>query len=135
MINFACETILLRETPRKLLKSLGPEISYFAVSCDFKGLRPALFRTSFATVRFPSVRQTYCFTEFIDSMNSVAGKEKKQVHVPRNRSSSVLCDGHLDYQRGLSRGAGLALFAKIAVGGGFQRICGLRIACVEPGKR
>jgi len=42
--------------PRKLLKSVGREISDFAVSCDFKGLRPILFRALFFAVRFP-IRQ------------------------------------------------------------------------------
>jgi hypothetical protein len=42
--NFACETFLLRQAPSKLLKSLAHEISVFAVSCDFKGLRPIFFR-------------------------------------------------------------------------------------------
>ena len=45
--NFACETILFREGPRKLLKLLGCEMSDFAVSCDFNGLRPVLFRSFF----------------------------------------------------------------------------------------
>jgi hypothetical protein len=50
--NFACETILFRQAPRKLLKSLGREIPDFAASCDFKGLRAILFRAFFAA-RFP----------------------------------------------------------------------------------
>ena len=36
--NFACETILFRLAPRKLLKSLVSEKSDFTVLCDFKGL-------------------------------------------------------------------------------------------------
>jgi hypothetical protein len=43
-ISFACETILFRRAPHKLLKSLGYEISTFGVSCNFKGLWPILFR-------------------------------------------------------------------------------------------
>ena len=50
--NFACETILFREGPRKLLKSLGAKLFDFAVSCDFNGLHPILFRGFFA-LRFP----------------------------------------------------------------------------------
>jgi len=50
--NFACETILFRQAPRKLLKSLGHEISEFVVLCDFKRLRRVLFRAFFA-VGFP----------------------------------------------------------------------------------
>jgi hypothetical protein len=50
--NFACETILFRQAPRKLLKSFAHEISDFAVPCDFKGLRPIFFALFFA-VRFP----------------------------------------------------------------------------------
>jgi hypothetical protein len=38
MDNFTCETILFRQVPRKLLKSLGRKISEFVVLCDFKGL-------------------------------------------------------------------------------------------------
>jgi hypothetical protein len=38
LINFAWETILLRQAARKLLKSLGREMSDFAVSWDLKGL-------------------------------------------------------------------------------------------------
>ena len=79
--NFACETILFRQAPRKLLKSLGREISDFAVSCDFKGLRPILFRAFFA-VRFPirpSGLAQFSFSEFIDSTNSIPGKGKKLV--------------------------------------------------------
>ena len=55
--NFACETILFRQVPRKLLKSLGREISDFAVSCDFKGLRPILFRAFFSPSVFRSARR------------------------------------------------------------------------------
>jgi hypothetical protein len=44
MRNFACEVKSFRKGPRKLLKSLAHEITDFAVSCDFKGLRPVLFR-------------------------------------------------------------------------------------------
>jgi hypothetical protein len=50
--NFARETISFRERPRKLLESLGREMSDFADSCDFNGLGPILFRGFFA-LRFP----------------------------------------------------------------------------------
>jgi hypothetical protein len=38
LINFACETILFRPAPRKLLKSLGSEMPDFAVPSDFRDL-------------------------------------------------------------------------------------------------
>jgi hypothetical protein len=47
MRNFACEVKSFRKGPRKLLKSLANEITDFAASCDFKGLRPVLFRPYF----------------------------------------------------------------------------------------
>jgi hypothetical protein len=50
--NFACETILFRPTPHKLLKSLGSEMSVFAVSCDSKGLKPVFFRAALFAVPF-----------------------------------------------------------------------------------
>jgi hypothetical protein len=51
MRNFACEVKSFRKGPRKLLKSLAHEITDFAVSCDFKGLRPVLFRPRLFSVR------------------------------------------------------------------------------------
>ena len=53
LINFACETILFRQIPRKLLKSLWYEMADVAVSCHFKGLRSILFRALFFAVRLP----------------------------------------------------------------------------------
>ena len=94
--NFACEKILFRQAPRKLLKSLGREISNFAVSCDFKGLRPILFRAPFSPSVFRSARRVqlqFMFSEFIDSTNSIPGKAKGDslrseiCPVPRNRLS------------------------------------------------
>jgi len=43
--------------PRKVLKSLGREISSFSVSCDFKGLRPVFFRAFLSPSVFRSARQ------------------------------------------------------------------------------
>jgi hypothetical protein len=51
--SFACETILFRQPPLKPLKSLGYEISDFATSSDFKGLRRIFFRGFFRRLRFP----------------------------------------------------------------------------------
>jgi hypothetical protein len=79
--NFACERILFRQAPRKLLKSLRREIYDFAVSCDFRGLRPILFR-AFLAVRF-SIRQSglarvrFSFSEFVSNTNSNPGKAKR----------------------------------------------------------
>ena len=80
--NFACETILFREGLRKLLKSLGREMSDFAVSCDIKGLRPILFR---AFIRRPfsdppvGAKPQSSFSEFIDNTNSISRKAKRRV--------------------------------------------------------
>ena len=52
--------------PRKLLKSLGREISDFAVSCDFKGLRPIFFALSF--------RRPFSDPPFVPSLNLVSQK-------------------------------------------------------------
>jgi hypothetical protein len=67
LINFACETILFRRAPRKLLKSFGREMSIFAGSCDFKGLRPILFRAVFLG-RFSLARRVWAF--YLVSQNS-----------------------------------------------------------------
>jgi hypothetical protein len=50
-MNFACERSLFRRARRKPLKSLEREIAHFADWCDFKWLRPILFR-GFPAVRF-----------------------------------------------------------------------------------
>jgi hypothetical protein len=68
-----------RQGSRKLLKSLAHEISDFAVSCDFKGLRHVLFRAPFSTsavsARAPGVENKFQLPEFITSTNSVQKKE------------------------------------------------------------
>jgi hypothetical protein len=72
-LDFACGTILFRHAPRKLLKSLGHEISDFAVSCDLQDLRPIFSRFPFG-VRFPirpSCLPNFSFSELIDSTNSI----------------------------------------------------------------
>jgi hypothetical protein len=91
--NFACETILFRPAPRKLLKLLGHEISEIAASCNFKGLRPIFFALFFA-VRFPIPPVVLVSISFLriqcDSTNSIPGKAKMRVLelAPRTRSRS-----------------------------------------------
>jgi hypothetical protein len=79
LINFACETILFRQMPRKLLKSLWREMADVAVSRHFKGLRPILFRALFSPSVFRSTRRAwsqFSFSELTDSTNSIPGKVK-----------------------------------------------------------
>jgi hypothetical protein len=81
-VYFACETILFRLDPRKLLKSLEHEMLDFAVLCDFRGLWPVLFRR-FLPFVFRSTRRVqklaYCFPELVDSTNSVCDEAKRRV--------------------------------------------------------
>jgi hypothetical protein len=96
--NFACETILFRQAPRKLLKSLGREIRYFrgfhAISmvCD-PSFFCAFFRRPFSD---PPVGPNL---DLVSQNSSIArirfqGKPKGEslslqiCAVPRNRSSS-----------------------------------------------
>jgi hypothetical protein len=62
MRNFACETKSFRKAPRKLLKLLAREIGDFAVSCNFKALRPVLFpplSSSAFSARAPDVESGF----------------------------------------------------------------------------
>ena len=82
LIDFACETILFRQMPRKLLKSLWYEMADVAISRHFKGLRPIFFARSF---RRPfsdppvGLSLNFSFSEFIDSTNSIPRKVKNEV--------------------------------------------------------
>jgi len=64
---------------RKSLKLLDREMSDFAVSCDFKGLRPVLFRTFFSlrfSIRASGLEADFLFSELLDSTNAVFRKAK-----------------------------------------------------------
>jgi hypothetical protein len=68
-----------RQGSRKLLKSLAHEISDFAVSCDFKGLRNVLFRAPFSTSAVsalaPCVENKFELSELTTSTNLVQKKD------------------------------------------------------------